>query len=109
MEDLHAKANMLRVLQINEDGRKELTPYEALDEIITTFCTVHGGLEEAMPMVRKKFAEADVDFSNPTKEGLKKVADKLVEVTRFLKGPDIAERERKKFRWILRRVPEESR
>jgi len=92
-------------LQVHKEFAKQLTAHEALDEMIHIFCVLHGGLEECMPMVRKKFAEAEVDFANPDKAGLERVMGKLADLTTFLKGEEIGQMARKKFRWLVRQIP----
>ena len=74
---------------------------QANDEIVTIFCRLHGGLEEAMPIIRNQFKRCGVDFSNPTKEGLKLIAERLIKVTEFLKGPKLAEMEAKRFEFLI--------
>jgi small GTP-binding protein len=44
-----------------------------LDEMIDDFCDTHGGQEEAMPIIRRKIDEIDMDFFNPTAGKLKKL------------------------------------
>ena len=81
-----------------------LTCHEATDEIISIFCELHGGVEAAMPMIANQFKKANVDFANPTKEGLTKVASGLVGLTKFLKGEAIAEMERKRFDYLIKLI-----
>lgn len=83
------------------DSEDPLTPVQANDEIITMFCQIHGGLEEAMPIIRTQFKKCNVDFAKPTKEGLRRISERLVHVTSFLKGTDIAEMERKRFSHLI--------
>jgi hypothetical protein len=85
-------------------AHKSMTPVEASDEIISIFCELHGGIEAAMPMIIHQFKTANVDFANPTKEGLKKVAEGLIKVTEFLKGKIVAEKEEKRFNYIIKLI-----
>jgi len=80
----------------------ELSSVQATDEIITIFCRLHGGLEEAMPIIRTQFKKARVDFANPNRDGLNRVVRNLIEVTTFLKGSRLAELERKRFEHIIK-------
>lgn len=86
---------------------EELTAIQASDEIVTIFVELHGGLEEAMPIIRHQFEKNGVDFSDPTKTGLIRIADSLVKITEFLKGRDIAEAERKRFAHLIRCIRKE--
>ncbi len=85
-------------------SHRSMTTIEASDEIISIFCELHGGIEAAMPMIIHQFKRANVDFANPTKDGLIKVAEGLVKVTEFLKGKAIAEKEEKRFSHIIKTV-----
>ncbi len=86
------------------ESNHPMTTVEASDEIISLFCELHGGMEAAMPMVAFQFKKAKVDFANPTKEGLEKVAFGLVKVTEFLKGKSIADLEGKRFKHLIKRI-----
>ena len=57
-----------------------------------------------MPMIAYQFKKANVDFANPTKEGLERVSDGLVKVTEFLKGRKIAEKEEKRFKHLIKMI-----
>lgn len=92
------------LMQSKYESNRPMTTVEASDEIISLFCELHGGMEAAMPMVAYQFKKAKVDFANPTKEGLQKVADGLVNVTEFLKGKPIAELEGKRFKHLIKRI-----
>ena len=92
------------LMQSKYESNRPMTTVEASDEIISLFCELHGGMEAAMPMVAYQFKKAKVDFANPTKEGLVKVADGLVNVTEFLKGKSIAELEGKRFKHLIKRI-----
>ena len=92
------------LMQSKYESNRPMTPIEASDEIISLFCELHGGMEAAMPMVAYQFKKAKVDFANPTKEGLQRVADGLVKVTEFLKGKYIADLEGKRFKHLIKRI-----
>ena len=57
-----------------------------------------------MPMVRKQFEAADMDFRRPTKSGLKTVIDNLEKVSASLKGDSFAKDCVKKYRRWLRNI-----
>jgi hypothetical protein len=92
------------LVQSKYKGRRSMTSVEASDEIISIFCELHGGIEAAMPMIIHQFKKANVDFANPTREGLKKVVEGLVKVTEFLKGKNLAEKEEKRFNYIIKLI-----
>ncbi len=92
------------LMQSKYPVNRQMTVVEASDEIISIFCELHGGMEAAMPMIAYQFKKANVDFTNPTKEGLKRVAEGLVKVTEFLKGRSIAEKEEKRFNHVIKMI-----
>lgn len=92
------------LMQSKYEANRPITALEASDEIISIFCELHGGVEAAMPMIAYQFKKANVDFANPSKEGLKKVARGLVGVTEFLKGKVIAEKEEKRFNHLIKMI-----
>ena len=104
--DLYVITNERQAYKILTSSRYDyeevITPIQATDEIVTIFCRLHGGLEEAMPIIRTQFKKASVDFSRPNREGLKTVVRNLVEVTAFLKGRKLAELEKKRFEHIIK-------
>ena len=77
------------------------------DEIVVKFCELNGGMEFAMPIIRKQYEKVNVDFTNPNKEDLYKIVDLLVEVTVNLKGEVLAKKERKAFKEILNKLEKE--
>ncbi len=78
------------------------TPIQVADEIIAIFCSNHGGLEYAMPVVRQQFQRAGIDFYNPTKEKLAKAVDFLLDAGRISAEPDVLEEERHTFARLIR-------
>ena len=83
----------------NHNRRNYLLEIE--DEIIANFCELNGGMELAMPIIRKQYEKHNIDFKNPTKDDLKNIADILVELTQKIKGEDIAREERRIFKELL--------
>jgi hypothetical protein len=77
---------------------------EIEDEIITIFCELNGGMELAMPIVRKQYEKLNIDFKNPSKVDLLKIANKLIDLTSQIKGEDIAREERRIFKELLARI-----
>lgn len=92
------------LMQSKYEANRPITVIEASDEIISIFCELHGGVEAAMPLIAYQFKKANVDFANPTREGLKRVAEGLVKVTEFLKGKKLAEKEGKRFNHLIKMI-----
>lgn len=103
-DQVEAKSPEEILMQSKYMANRPMTPVEASDEIISIFCELHGGMEAAMPMIAYQFKKTNVDFTNPTKEGLKRVAEGLVKVTEFLKGRSIAEKEEKRFNHVIKMI-----
>jgi hypothetical protein len=77
------------------------------DEIIVKFCELNGGMEFAMPIVRKQYEKHNIDFKNPSRVDLYKIVETLIEVTKTLKGKDVARNERKFFKELLNKLEKE--
>lgn len=92
------------LMQSKYPVNRQISVVEASDEIISLFCELHGGVEAAMPLIAYQFKKANADFGNPTKEGLKRVAQGLVKVTEFLKGKKLAEKEEKRFNHLIKKI-----
>ena len=74
------------------------------DEIIANFCEMNGGMEFAMPIVRNQYEKHNINFKSPTESELHKVVDALVEVTKNIKGEDVAKKEKKIFKELLMKL-----
>ncbi|WP_455392155.1 hypothetical protein, partial [[Eubacterium] cellulosolvens] len=44
------------------------------DDMIAKFCELTGGMEIAMPIIRKQYEKLNVDFKNPTRDQLYQIA-----------------------------------
>ena len=92
----------------NSDNSNEmnngLNILEVEDDIIVTFCELNGGMEFAMPIIRNQYEKLNIDFKNPTKEELRKITEKLVEITEGMKGELTAKKERKIFKDLLSKI-----
>jgi len=77
---------------------------EIEDEIIAKFCEYIGGMELAMPIIRKQYDILNIDFKNPSKEDLIKLTDRLVQVTEQIKGEASAREQRRQFKNLLIRL-----
>ena len=86
------------------DSSIKVTVLEAEDEIISIFCQKNGGMEFAMPIIRKQYKDAGVDFKNPTKDELIKIVDKLVEITKDLQGEVPAKEEFRDYMHIINKI-----
>jgi len=89
--DLNQASEMEMILQIE-------------DEIIVKFCELNGGMEFAMPIIRKQYEKLNVDFKKPTKKDLHRITELLIEVTANIKGKIVAKEERKYFNDLLIRL-----
>ncbi len=77
---------------------------EIEDEIIVKFCELNGGMEFAMPIIRKQYEKLNIDFKSPTKQDLHKIVESLIEITENLKGELIAREERRYFKELLNKL-----
>ena len=77
---------------------------DALDAIIAIFCEDHGGFDYAMPMVRKQVEAVGMDFHKPTVKELEQLIERLTNISKDIKGPDFAKKERMKLISILRKA-----
>ena len=90
-------------VNLNTD-RQKISILDAEDEIISIFCQNNGGMEFAMPIIRKQFSDASVDFKNPTKEGLIEIINKLVAVTKEFQGAEVAKGEYRDYMHIIKKI-----
>jgi hypothetical protein len=91
-----------------DDGPKPDDELEKIlrieDEIIVKFCEFNGGMEFAMPIIRKQFEKLNIDFKRPTKEDLHIIVDHLISVTHNIKGDDVAKEEKRCFKELLSKL-----
>jgi small GTP-binding protein len=72
-----------------------------IDKIIDDFCKEYGGLEDAMPVLRKQFEFAGLDPNSPTREALIMAIERLAEVEMGFKKREIAEANlNRRLKWI---------
>lgn len=88
----------------SEENDKKDIILEVEDEILVKFCELNGGMEFAMPIIRKQFEKLNVDFRNPSKEDLYKIVESLLEVTLSLMGDVVAREERRYFKDLLNKM-----
>ncbi len=82
-----------------------LNPKDVLKEIIADYCLLHGGQEQAMPIIKHQFKLTGADMSSPTKESLQQVIERLTQITMSFKGRDVAREERAKYLKLVNRLP----
>jgi small GTP-binding protein len=87
-----------------KERRMKPTVYTVLDELMDDFCNTHGGQEEAMPYLRIKIAEIDMDFLKPAVSDLKNLVFALTEVKEGFYGPEEAARVRKRYLGIIDQI-----
>lgn len=83
--------------------KDKLTPREAEDELIDSFCRIMGDMEFGMSIVRKQFKDMGVDFRNVTKNDLKELSRRLLIVMENFKGKGEVERAKKELYDIIKR------
>ena len=72
-----------------------------IDRIIDDFSKGYGGLEEAMPVLRRQFELANLDLNHPTKEALVSAVERLADVEAGFKKMEIAQANlRRRLKWI---------
>jgi small GTP-binding protein len=77
---------------------------KAEDYIINLFCTEAGGYQVTMPIVRQHFQKHGIDFENPTREDLLKVANSLTKYLVFIKGDEVAKEYYRMMRRALKEI-----
>ncbi len=74
---------------------------DLIDGIIDDFCKEYGGIEGAMPLLRRQFELAELDLNNPTKMNLKLAIERLAALEKGYKDREIAELNRiKRLKWV---------
>jgi len=84
-----------------KDGEEEVTIYSLVDEMVATYCDRMGDIGLAMSIVRKQFADAEVNFLDPTPEKLEEVADKLADTLVHFKGMEKADQVREELKKLI--------
>ncbi len=64
---------------------------DLVDYIIARFCTVMGGQDFAMPIIRQQFKIAGLDPQDPALDEIESVMDALVKIVRDFKGDEQSE------------------
>lgn len=81
-----------------------MSPRDVLKEIIVYYCLLHGGVEQAMPIINHQFKLAGADINSPTKEDLIQVIERLTQITMNFKGKDVAKEERAKYLKLVNKL-----
>jgi small GTP-binding protein len=85
--------------KVKEGERNEMV--SLIDRIISDFCKEYGRSEDAMPVLRRQFEIARLNLSNPTKESIIIMINRLAEVEAGFKKKGIAEANRlKRIKWV---------
>jgi len=79
-------------------------PKEVLQEIIVYYCLLHGGREQAMPIINHQFKQAGADINAPTKENLLDVIERLTQITMSFKGRNVAKEEKNKYLRLVNKL-----
>jgi hypothetical protein len=88
----------------SKDDAEKVVLLKIEDEMIAKFCELTGGMEIAMPIIRKQYDKLNIDFKEPTKEDLLKIAETLTDVTLRIKGELIAREESRYFRELFKKL-----
>ena len=83
-----------------------MDPRDVLKEIIVYYCLLHGGREQAMPIINHQFKLAGADINSPTKDSLLQVIERLTQVTTSFKGREVAKEEKIKYLRLINKLPE---
>ena len=81
-----------------------MDPKDVLKEITLYYCLLHGGREQAMPIINHQFKVAGADINSPTKESLLQVIERLTQITMNFKGRDVAKEERAKYLRLVNKL-----
>jgi small GTP-binding protein len=85
-----------RILEVVHGGNALI-----IDKIIDDFSKGYGGIEEAMPVLRRQFELSNLDLNNPTREALVSSVERLADVEAGFQNIDIVKANlRKRLRWI---------
>ena len=95
---------MIEVENQSEENAEKIILLKIEDEMIAKFCELTGGMEIAMPIIRKQYEKLNIDFKNPSREELIKIADTLTEVTQKIRGEIIAREESRYFRELFKKL-----
>jgi small GTP-binding protein len=72
-----------------------------IDKIIDDFSKGYGGIEEAMPVLRRQFELANLDLNNPQRESLVSAVERLADVEAgFQNIEKVKANLRKRLKWI---------
>jgi hypothetical protein len=86
------------------EADRKFTALEAEDIIMARFCDLLEDTDIAMAMMREQFKRANVNFMNPTIEGLARVIDYLINAASSHVEPDRLKKEEKAFLNLIKRI-----
>jgi small GTP-binding protein len=85
-----------RILEVVHGGNALI-----IDKIIDDFSKSYGGIEEAMPVIRRQFELSNLDLNNPRREALVSVVERLADVEAGFQNIEVVKSNlRKRLRWI---------
>jgi small GTP-binding protein len=85
-----------RILEVVHGGNALI-----IDKIIDDFCRGYGGIEEAMPVLRRQFELSNLDLNNPQRESLVSAVERLADVEAgFQNIEKVKANLRKRLKWI---------
>jgi small GTP-binding protein len=88
--------------QAGEERR--LTAIDVEDIIMARYCELLEDPEFAMAIIREQFKRANVDFRNPTPQGLKSVADYIINAASDIVESNRLEKERRAYSNLIRMI-----
>jgi small GTP-binding protein len=86
------------------DPDRKFTIIEVEDIIMTRYCELLEDPDYAMAIIRAQFKKAELDFRNPTIEGLKQIVDFLIEAASNQVESSRLEKEGKVYANLIRRI-----
>jgi small GTP-binding protein len=91
-------------VEVEMEADRKFTALEAEDIIMARFCDLLEDTDIAMAMMREQFKRANVNFMNPTIEGLARVIDYLINAASSHVEPDRLKKEEKAFLNLIKRI-----
>jgi small GTP-binding protein len=86
------------------DQEKQLTAIDVEDIIMARYCELLEDPEFAMAIIREQFKRANVDFRDPTPQGLKSVVEHIINAASDIVESNRLEKERKAYSNLIRMI-----
>ena len=71
------------------------------DRIIIEFCSLNGGIEVGMPIIREQIRKFNINFQSPSQQDLIKLTESLNSITTMLKGEDVSSKQKIIFNSLM--------